>query len=335
MKVLYLDLNPLDTSVSEDYSVNPKRYGGGAIFARWMKEEYGESFKIVGHEVNFNNLSDKENRNQFTYADFQQKRILSGELVEDVLDFANGFDVLMSHNPSVFLNTKKKQATWCPGYLEKVDSGHKNLFLYNDFQSPVIQNKITRVFGFTLSPDIKDDKSPINKENFIFYCGRICHLFSTIETAIFCNINKIKCYFSGPIEDNYDFLRHIDNKNTFYLGQISELTKKEFLSKAIATTYIHKWPTPMNLTAIQSLGCGTPIISLNNGFFKSVIKDGENGFFINDNGSDLLEKINKCKSLDYYKIREDSCRDFSINKMTSEIWSGLEFIYNEDTSIRH
>lgn len=324
MKIAYLDLSP---GIFEDYSLNPKRYGGGRIFASTLKQK--SYFTIFADKACFENYTHLDRPNSYCSFDSSQRaRAINGEPLINILPQLVEYDIIIHSHTSLYLNTdglKAKQVVWSVGYLEQIHEKHEHLLLYNDYQAPQIKNPNIKIYKFILGKKLPDF-SIRPKQNYIFQCSRHNDIFSSAVIASLCNKHKIKAYFAGPVDSNYNLLSQIDNINTFYLGQISEDTKIHFTSSARLYTMIHVgWPTPMNLSAIESLSYGTPLIVNPIGFWPTLIQDGFNGFYARDFENSLLKAWE-----DSSKISQEACyasvSKYNHNAMHETILDNLERI---------
>lgn len=301
MKIAYLDLSP---GILEDYSLIPKRYGGGRVFASILKQKpWFDIFADVGC---FNNFTIEDRASSIKPITQEQRhRISSNEPLLNIIPELANYDIILHSHTSAYFNMdglKAKQVVWSVGYLEQIHEKHENLLLYNDYQAPQIKNPNTRVHKFVLGKYIPKFKK-YEKSDFIFQCSRHNDIFSSVHIAGFCNRHGIKGYFAGPIDGEYPLLKVIDNINTFYLGQISEDTKIHFTSKARLYSMVHVgWPTPFNLSAVEALTVGTPIVVNPIGFWPSLITDSFNGFYAYDFEHSLLRAWNQAPT-----INQESC----------------------------
>jgi glycosyltransferase involved in cell wall biosynthesis len=287
VKIGYLDLNY--TSFYEDYSIAPRRYGGGRVFASWLKEYFG--FKIFGRPETFDNISPHERREHCVgFTSHQMWALSHGHPLCEISPEFNDIDLFIYPHCNDYFNLaglKAKQCAWSVGFQEPIHPAHQHLILYNDFQQPILTNPDVKIHKFTLGIELPKFQT-YKKEDFIFQCSRHVPVFSSIEVAQFCQKNQIKGYFAGPIGPGYDLLSHIDNKYTFYLGEISDAVKNDYLSRARLCTLIQNWETPFSLSGVEALAYGTPIVCLPLGFWPTLIREGYNGFFAH-NESQLFE----------------------------------------------
>ena len=142
------------------------------------------------------------------------------------------------------------------------------------------------------------------KHNFIFACHRHWPQFQSIEVAKWAQKYKVKTIFAGPICGDYPLKDYIDNKYTYYLGEIPDQLKIEYYQSARLTTLIHNWPTPMSLSALEALAYGCPVAcNLNKGFWPTLIQDGINGFHIDCQKNSTFEGSYYQEQFDKYLNR--------------------------------
>lgn len=304
MKVAYVDLSPF---LHEDYSLSPRRYGGGRIFASLFKEF--DWFHIFAKKECFNNLSDKENKgNCVVITQDEINWIKEGKPLKTLIKSFHEYDLFVIPHNDIFLNLeglKGKQLCWSIGYGEKIHKDHKNLLLYNNFQNSQIEGEINR-FYFTLGIELPPYPQIIEKKDYIFQCSRHCPEFSSIEVASFAQRNKIKTIFAGPIVDNYPLMNFIDNKTTFYIGEVSNEVKLKMTMEAGLCTYLFNWPAPFNLSLLESIAYGTSVATTRMGFTPSILIENVNGFFCHNEES-LLHAWN------YRKINQRAAYDTILN----------------------
>lgn len=301
MKIAYIDLNYPDHY--ESYSINPKKYGGGRIFAAYAKELIS-NFHIFADPRSFEDVDPKVENSENCHPITSEvaMAIRNGGDIEALIPELAGYDMFVHHFTNIHLNTKKPQICWSLGYEEVLHPDNKHVMLYGrkhqnlrmTGNNHVIHDVIIGSF-FTM-PEFKEDK-----EDYIFQCTRHTNCFGSVDVAKICMKNNIRCYFAGPIDKGYPLMDYIDNKNTFYFGVISESKKSLYTSRARLYTFIHSWPTPFNLSAIEALKYGTPIVATPVGFWPDLIQEGKNGFIIR-NEEEFLEAWKKSAN-----INQDDC----------------------------
>lgn len=328
MKISYIDLNHDD--FFESYSTHPHRYGGGRVFASWAKELIPD-FHIYSTEKSFQDLTNDENKkNCHIISQEQINRLKNGEKLEIVIPDTQDSNVVLHHFTQIHINTNILQFVWSVGLNEYIHPNNCYLMLYSRHrQKPIISNPNTIIFDITIGTNIIETKFTNNKkDNFIFQCTRHNEAFGSSIVAEYCNKNSITAYFAGPIDKNYDFLRNIDNINTFYLGEVSETTKIDFIKRARLCTFLHNWETPFNLSAIDSLGNGTPVLATNIGFWPDIIKNNFNGFIIDrKNENEFLNAWNLSKNILPNNCYNTVYPKYNINNMIKSFLDAIHSTY--------
>lgn len=325
MRIAYIDLNYPDHY--ESYAVNPQRYGGGRIFAAWAKELI-PNFHIYSSEKSFIDLSDKDSINNCHRITLEQQQLIrDGAKIIDVIPETKDIDIFVHHFSNIHINTEKLQIIWCLGYRELVHPENKHIMLYSrNRQMPIIQTPDHIIYDVVIGVPAPKEFSYYQKEDFIFQCTRHVPEFGSIYVAQLCQKYNIKCLFAGPIGDNYPLLNYIDNVNTFYLGTISNEEKIEYTKRARLYTFLHSWPTPFNLSAIDALAYGTPIASTSIGFWPDLIEENKNGFIINDEHT-FITAWEKSLNIDQQNCFNTS-QKFTVDKMIDSFYKSILACYD-------
>lgn len=315
----------------EDYSINPKGYGGGAVFARWGKEMLNDAdneFILFGPEEAFRNFGPNERRDKCVALPHSVLKAIRLKLpIDQLISGLEIFDLIVHHHTCETINMgnlKMPQVHWSA--FGKGDAGHPNnnyTLLYTPGEKSSFGEKYKYIkIGKPVGPLEYTVKQP-----YIFQCSRHDDHMNTREVAQNCLKYGIKGYFGGPIHNNYGLMEFIDNKTTFYLGLISEEEKLLMTKFATLTTYLHKWDTVFNQSVIESWALGTPILANNVGFFKYTLKHGINGFAYD--GSNFKEAFDGAAMID-----QKSCwltaKEYSVEEMVASFKKAFEEIIQEN-----
>ncbi len=126
---------------------------------------------------------------------------------------------------------------------------------------------------------------------------------------------KLKIAGGPPCGDyfNEKIKPHL-GKDIEYVGMIDYLKMGDFYSKAKGLLAPIKWEEPFGLFFIESMACGTPVITFNRGSAKEVVSNKKTGFITKDipEAVSAVKKINHIKRSDCRKWVENN---FSIEKM--------------------
>jgi glycosyltransferase involved in cell wall biosynthesis len=324
MNILYLDLN--DNNLIEDYSENPNKYGGGRIFAAAARQ-IDKNFYIAANKKSFENIQDKVNC--IETSEDQRSRITKGERLKDIIPNLERFDLFVYHRHDTYLNLdglKGKQCCWAVGRDERINQKIENLLAHNQqYQNCIIGNN-TKIYDIIIGTKNEGYKE-YSKKDYIFQCSRHEPIFGTIQVAMLCKKHNIPAVFAGKIQDGYPLLDLVDGNLIKYVGLLSETEKVSYYKEALASTYLHFWQTPFNLSAVESLSYNTPIIATANGFWPSFVKEGVNGFIIKDE-EEFLNAIKKCKQINQLNCYETSL-GYTTEKMIKSFYEVFNYIINK------
>lgn len=296
MKIAYFDLHK--NEIHEDYSVSPSRYGGGATFARHAKQVLNSDnneFKIFAMKESFSSYTEKDIRNCHKLSEHEMLSINNFNPVAEIFKELQDFDIFMFHHDGFTINKHKSKAKNIYWPLTSNSSCHPNndlLLLYSPDLLCYFLQQHTKVDLFKIGVDVNKHFQQYDKEPYIFQCTQHVDTFGSIEVAKECIKNNYKAYFAGPIFNNYNLLEYIDDKNTFYLGQISQQEKINLYKKATFSTFFHKHETPFNLSLIEGFNYGVIPICSKNIFFNKIIKNNYNGFFYENNFKEIVKHDN-------------------------------------------
>lgn len=326
MRIAYIDAKV--NNPPEDYSINPRRYGGGAVVARYCKEllnGYHDTFHIFASPDCFENLEEYDNRAVcFSIEDDKCECLRNGVPVRDIIPKASSYDLFLFHHDCMTLNMvglKAPLVHWAlmgDGRANHPSTPYSLLYLHDQ---RAIYGKTLYI---TLGKPIPKFQGIIKKD-YLFQCTRHDPHTNSIEVAKFCLDHNKTGYFAGPIHKGYNLLDYIDNKYTFYLGSISEQKKLEYTREARFVPLLFQWDTPFNQTAIESLSCGTPLVVNSLGFLKQLVKDNINGIVYNGNLLDAWDRAPSINSLACW----ESVRLYSEVNMVASFKSALSVVLRD------
>ncbi len=333
MKIAYIDFN-LQDSVLEDYSaVNGKRYGGGSVFAPYAREVW-DDFHIFANPKCFDNLTENEKKDKcHSLTDQQRQDIFDGKPIKDIILEIVNFDLLVDHCSPIYVNiesTNLKAAVWPVGAFESCHPKNIHLLFFNfDGQKPNLQHTNHKIYKIQLGKPVPEFKE-YNKENIIFQCSRHNNIFQSIEVVDLCNKYGIPIYMAGKIDENYPLLQYINNKNSFWLGTLSQTDKNKWHERAkICTILQNGWPSPFTLGGLEAHNKGSQLwVAPSSDFWISYIKHGENGFFVRNEEEFLKAWTNK--DLIKQKNCYDSSCGYSIENMLNSFRAAFEQILKND-----
>ena len=125
-------------------------------------------------------------------------------------------------------------------------------------------------------------------------------------------------------------LLHCDQQ-IIYVGELSSEQKKPWYRHARATLFPVQWGEPFGLVMIESLACGTPILSFREGPVPEIIVDGKTGFVV-DSLPAMTRALERIDGIDPRACRSDVEHRFSITRMAkayAEVYQGVVSDYHD------
>jgi glycosyltransferase involved in cell wall biosynthesis len=128
-----------------------------------------------------------------------------------------------------------------------------------------------------------------------------------------------------PAEHAYfdsEYLPAARTADVEYLGELSGPGRDALIAESFATLMPGSWAEPFGLVAIESLGCGTPVVARRAGALPEIVRDGIDGI-VGDNVAELARRLPEVARLDRAAIRADVLERFSAERMVD----GYEAVY--------
>jgi glycosyltransferase involved in cell wall biosynthesis len=161
----------------------------------------------------------------------------------------------------------------------------------------------------------------------LIFLGRIhpdkgVHL--AIEVARLCGMRLI---IAGIIQDKAYFREqvqpHLDDQNILYIGAVDVKGKNELFARARAVLHLNTIPERFGLVLVEANAAGVPVIAMDLGSCREVIKDGQTGFLV-DNVNEAVRAVGRISEIDRSACRRRVRQHFSIETMVE----GYERVYS-------
>jgi glycosyltransferase involved in cell wall biosynthesis len=247
-----------------------------------------------------------------------------------VYDHANEFDIIHSHNDFLtfpftrFVSTPT--VTTIHGRLDIYDitgiySHYRdcNLVSISNAQRKFIPdlNWIDTVYhGYPL------DKFPfsLEAEDYLVFVGRISPEKGPVEAIQIAKKVQMKLIIIAKVDavDKTYFEQTVKPLITSplieYVGEKTEQERNEIIRKAKAFIFPLNWPEPFGLVIIESLACGTPVITKNLGSIPELVIQGKTGF-ICETWEEMADAVKYIDGIDRMTCRRYAEGNFSITHM--------------------
>jgi glycosyltransferase involved in cell wall biosynthesis len=125
---------------------------------------------------------------------------------------------------------------------------------------------------------------------------------------------KIKPYLGEQIE---------------YLGMIPRTEQVAHFQNALALVMPIQWEEPFGLVVIESMACGTPVISWNRGSMPEIIDNGVNGYIVNS-FDEFVAKVGEIEKISRSEVRKHVEEKFSLGSMVHNYKKVYEQVLSGD-----
>jgi len=123
---------------------------------------------------------------------------------------------------------------------------------------------------------------------------------------------------AGIIQDETYFCEqvkpHLDDQNIRYIGPVGVPGKNELFGRAGALLHLNTIPERFGLVLAEANAGGVPVIAMDLGSCREVIKDGQTGFLVN-NVKQAVEALGRISEIDRRACRRRVQECFSIDTM--------------------
>ena len=156
---------------------------------------------------------------------------------------------------------------------------------------------------------------------FLVFLGRIhpdkgVHL--AVETA---TRSGRKLILAGIIQDESYFRKQIepwiDQENICYIGPVGPKERNALFRKAYAVLHLNTLNERFGLVLAEANASGVPVIAMDRGSCREVIRDGETGFLV-QSVDEALEALKQISSISRKKCRDRVLKNFSIDIMVEK-----------------
>jgi glycosyltransferase involved in cell wall biosynthesis len=170
-------------------------------------------------------------------------------------------------------------------------------------------------------------------ESLVFY-GRIhpdkgLHL--AIETA---RKAKLPLIVAGIVQDQGyfdDCAKDFDGERIKYIGPVNPPQRNALLAEALAVLHLNTIPERFGLVMAESNAAGVPVIAMDLGSCREVVKDRETGFLVNS-VEEAVEAVGEIDQIDRQKCRRRVEENFTIDCMVAAYEKVYEEIFHREAA---
>lgn len=144
---------------------------------------------------------------------------------------------------------------------------------------------------------------------------------------------KAPLVIAGEVrEDDRVFLEKevfpfVDGTRIRFVGEVGHVEKVALLRDADALLFPTQWNEAFGLVMIEAMACGTPVIALDHGAVREVLRHGETGFITEDEAS-FVQATSCVHTLSRVACRKDVEERFNLTTMATQYVAVYESLRN-------
>jgi glycosyltransferase involved in cell wall biosynthesis len=161
----------------------------------------------------------------------------------------------------------------------------------------------------------------------LVFLGRI-HPDKGVHLAIeVARLSGMRLIIAGIVQDKAYFREqikpHLDDQSILYIGPVDVKGKNELFARARALLHLNTIPERFGLVLVEANAAGVPVIAMDLGSCREVIKDAETGFLV-ANVAEAVRVLERISEIDRRACRRRVQQHFSIDTMVE----GYERVYS-------
>jgi glycosyltransferase involved in cell wall biosynthesis len=165
----------------------------------------------------------------------------------------------------------------------------------------------------------------------LIFLGRI-HPDKGVHLAIeVARLSGMRLVIAGIVQDEAYFREqikpHLDDQNILYIGPVDVKGKNELFARARALLHMNTIPERFGLVLVEANAAGVPVIAMDLGSCREVIREGETGFLVN-NVAEATRVLGRISEIDRRACRSRVQENFSIDTMVEKYEQVYSMIFD-------
>ena len=170
-------------------------------------------------------------------------------------------------------------------------------------------------------------------DDYLLFLGRIHPDKGTHEAIKVAQRAGAKLIIAGIVQDEEYFEKmvapNVDGDQIRYIGPVAMPEKGELLGHARALLHMINFDEPFGLSVVEAMAVGTPVIAIDRGSMRELIRDGETGFLVAGE-EDALTSVGKIDSIDRKQCRSWVEEHFTQDRMVEDYLKVYQTIMEEE-----
>ena len=165
-------------------------------------------------------------------------------------------------------------------------------------------------------------------DDYLLFFGRIHPDKGAAEAVSVAQRTGKRLILAGIIQDEGYFERDIKphlNEQIRYVGSVGPAERDRLLGGAAALLHLIHFDEPFGLSMVEALACGTPVIATRRGSVPEIIRDGINGFNV-QNVDEAVRAVERLGEVSRTRVHAYAEAHFSRERMVRDYLNVYEKI---------
>ena len=156
------------------------------------------------------------------------------------------------------------------------------------------------------------------KDDFVLWIGRMSPDKGPHRAIDAARRAGARLVLAGPVQSGQERFfaeevePHLGDDGIEYIGEADSARKRELYRGARGLLMPNRWPEPIGLVMVEAMACGTPVIAYPEGSAPELVREGETGFVVDDEGA-MAEAIARLGEIDPERCREITAERFGVD----------------------
>ena len=170
-------------------------------------------------------------------------------------------------------------------------------------------------------------------DDYLLFLGRIHPDKGTHEAINVAQLAGVRLIIAGIVQDEEYFQQqvapYVDGDRIRYIGPVAMPEKGELLGHARALLHMINFDEPFGLSVVEAMATGTPVIAIDRGSMRELIRDGRTGYLVAGEG-DALASVRKIDSIDRKECRSWVEERFTQGRMVEDYLKVYQIIMDKE-----
>ena len=173
-------------------------------------------------------------------------------------------------------------------------------------------------------------------EDYLLFFGRIHPDKGAAEAVRVAQQTGRRLILAGIVQDEGYFERKVKphlSERIQYVGSVGPAERDKLLGGASALLHLIHFDEPFGLSMVEAFACGTPVIATRRGSVPEIVRDGVNGFTV-QNADEAVTAVERIGEVSRKRVREYAEQRFSRERMVKDYLQVYEEILaDKDSSV--